>query len=441
MSLSGNITEMEAAEVEQRRKLLILGSDFGTVSVVRTAHEMGLYVITADLMDSSPTKDLSDEAWLVSTTDLDELERRCREKGVSAVMFGASDFNIGNARELCRRLGLPIYCADDYAWRVARDKGEFKRICRAVGAPVAEDYPLSDALSAEELDRIPLPAVVKPVDKSGNRGMSYCDTRQELIEGYRKARSVSDGQILVERRLRGKEYNVHYVLADGEARLLYFSSTHHEPGEAENLYSFKVTTSEHLRQWLDEVDEKAVYVLKRAGCREGIAWFDCIRDEDGHFYLLEMGHRFGGVMTYVPYRQVTGFDTVRWMLECALGQHHEEAGLPPALSTALSGCAASYNLFSRRSAEIGTIEGLEEIAAMPDVFIDMPKREGSSVREKACMGLLGLYGADAADLCRKLEQVNSTLEIRDCAGEELFIRFDDLASLRQEYENGLREFA
>ncbi len=425
----------------EKRKLLILGSDFGTISVVKAAHEMGLYVITADLMTSSPTKVLSDESWNISTTDLDTLTRLCRNKGIDAVMFGASDFNINNARELCRRCGLPIYCDDDYAWRVARDKGEFKRICREVGAPVAEDYPLSDALTAEELDRVRLPAVIKPVDKSGNRGMSYCKTRQDLIDGYRKARSVSDGEILTERRLFGKEYNVHYVLADGEARLLYFSSTHHEPGEAENLYSFKCTTSEYLKQWLEEVDEKARAVIRRAGCREGIVWFDCMRDRDGQFYLLEMGYRFGGVMTYVPYRQVSGFDTVRWMLECALGVKHRVGDLPPALDRALTGCAASYNLFSRREGTIASIEGLEELARIPGVFVDMPKRVGSAVRPLACMGLLGLYGSDIDDLCEKLDTVNSVFSVRDREGEVMFIRFDDTKSLKREYENGLREFA
>jgi len=305
------------------KKLLILGSDFGTISVVREAHKMGLYVIVADLMKTSPTKELADEAWLLSSTDTQTLVRKCREEGISALMFGASDFNVWNARKVCQELNLPIYCESDYACRVARDKGEFKRICKKVGATTATDYFLTDALSDEELSGVVFTVVVKPVDKSGNRGMSYCSNRDELIAGYRVAREISDKEIIVERQLHGKEYNVHYVLADGHARLLYFSSTHHEPGEAENLYSFKCTTSQHLKQYIDEVNERAIAVIEKAECKEGIVWFDCIRDDDGHFYLLEMGYRFGGVMTYVPYEQVTGFNTVKWMLECALGVEHK----------------------------------------------------------------------------------------------------------------------
>lgn len=422
------------------KKLLILGSDFGTISVVREAHRMGLYVIVADLMETSPTKELADEAWLLSSTDTETLVQRCRDEGVTALMFGASDFNVWNARKVCKQLNLPIYCESDYACRVARDKGEFKRICKAVGAPVATDYYLTDALSEEELNGVVFPVVVKPVDKSGNRGMSYCSNRDELIAGYKSAREISDKEIIVERQLHGKEYNVHYVLADGHARLLYFSSTHHEPGEAENLYSFKCTTSQHLKQYIDEINESAIAVIEKAECKEGIVWFDCIRDDDGHFYLLEMGYRFGGVMTYVPYEKVTGFNTVKWMLECALGVDHKEANLPPVLDSVLTGCAASYNLFSRRDGEIKEIEGLEKIAELPGVFIDIPKREGNSVRLNACMGLLGIYGSDIEEVCDRLKEVNSLLYTRNDVGENMFIKFDDYDSLREEYYAGIKQF-
>lgn len=332
------------------RKLLILGSDYGTIQVVREAHKLGMYVIVADLMLTSPTKELADEAWLPSSTDTDTLVQKCKNENITALMFGASDFIVWNARD------------------------------------------------------------------------------------------ISDKEIIVERQLHGKEYNVHYALADGRARLLYFSSTHHEPGEAENLYSFKCTTSCHLKQYIEEVNDSVIRAIEKAECREGIVWFDCIRDDDGHFYMLEMGYRFGGVMTYVPYERVTGFNTVRWMLECALGIKHTEQDLPPALDKVLTGCAASYNLFSQHDGEIAQIEGLSEIEKIPGVFVDIPKREGNSVRLHACMGLLGIYGKDIEEVCDRLQMVNSLLRTTNTSGENMFIYFDDYDSLRQEYYKGLEQF-
>jgi hypothetical protein len=153
-----------------------------------------------------------------------------------------------------------------------------------------------------------------------------------------------------------------------------------------------------------------------------------------------MGYRFGGVMTYVPYEKVTGFNTVRWMLECSLGYKHTEKDLPPTLDKALTGCAASYNLFSKHEGEIDKIEGLSEIEKIPGVFIDIPKREGNSVRINACMGLLGIYGDNIEEVCDRLKRVNSLLKTTNRKCENMFIYFDDYDSLRDEYYKGLEQF-
>lgn len=422
------------------KKILILGSDFGTISVVKEAHRQGYYVIVADLMETSPTKQEADEAWLISTTEIDELERISRERGVTAIMFGASDFNISNARELCKRLGLPIYCDDDHTWELVRDKRTFKTLCAEVGAPIATDYLLSDENYEDKADNITYPVVVKPSDKSGNRGMSYCSNKQEFLEAYRAAREISDRSIIVERQLKGEEFNVHYALAEGEASLLYFTSTHHEPGQASNLYSFKCTTSNHLRQYIVEVNDSVMEVIKRAGCKEGIAWVDIMRDADGKFYLLEMGYRFGGVMTYVPYERVSGFNTVKWMLDIAGGKKHSKADLPKPLNEAYTSMAASYHLFTRHSGTVKKISGLEEIARMDGVYIDIPKRDGAAVRAKAGMGLIGIYAADVEDMCKKIGVINSRLAVEGMEGRELVIKFDDADSIKNEYHDGLADF-
>lgn len=424
-----------------KHKLLVLGSDYGTLDLVKEAHKMGVYVVVSDTMDTSPSKQEADEAWFISTTDIDELEKKCKDEGINAVIFGASDFNINNGRKLCKRLGLPYYCKSDRAWEVACNKSEFKKLCKKVGAPVATDYYLTDALSREELDKIQYPVVVKPVDKSGNRGMSYCKNEDELIAAYKYARSVSDNEtIIVERELHGPEFVVNYVLADGEIRLLCFSSEHNQPGELDNLYSIIYTTSSHLKQFIDDVSDKVKTVFREAQCREGIAWVETIRDNDGNFYLLEMGHRFAGEMTYVPWESVSGFNTIRWMLEIALGVKHKEKDMPEELNMCYKGCAASYFLFAKDNAEIAIMEGIEEIEAMPNTFIDFPKRVGNTVKYHASMGIIRIYGEDIEHLCNTIDRINSILKIKDTQGRDMFIYFDDYKTLREEYYQGLREF-
>ena len=424
-----------------KRTVLVLGSDYGTIDIVNEAHDMGLYVLAADLMEKSPTKEAADESFLISTNAIDELEKLCRDRNVTGVLAGASDFNVEQTRNLCKRLGLPVYCSDDRAWAISRNKRMFKDLCKEVGAPVAQDYYLNDSLEEETLSSITYPVVVKPVDKSGNRGMSYCANEAELRGAWQKARSTSDNPtIIVERELHGPEWTINYLLADGKAQLFFMGAEHNQPGELENLYSLMISSSEHLKQYLDEVNDKVIEVFHKAGCTEGTAWVEAIWDDDGHFYLLEMGYRLAGECMNRPYQYVTGFNSIKWMVECALGVKHTKDDLPKPLTTAESKLAATYFLFATHDGVIGNIIGMDKVLSLPNVTLDMPKREGGAVRYHASMGEIHIVGDNCDEICKTIKKINETLVIKDVNGEDMFIYFDDYKTLKDEYENGLKEF-
>lgn len=423
-----------------QKKLLVLGSDNGTLDLAKEGKRMGLYVIVADNQETSPTKEVADEKWLVSTTDLDELEKRCRKENVAGIVYRC-DFNATQGRELCKRLGLPHYNESDEAWLTANNKSVFKKKCIEMGVPVAKGYHLSDKLSPEELKDIQYPVVCKPVDKSGNRGMSYCADEKQLIEAYRFARSVSDDPtIIVERELHGPEFAVNYVLADGEPRLLFFASEHSQPGNWENQYSLIPTTGHHMKQYLEEVNPKIIELFKAIGCREGVAWVETILDSDGHFYLLEMGYRFGGEMVNVPLQDITGFNSLKWMIEIALGVKHSTEDMPAPHTMPFKGVAATYLMFATADGVVGKISGLEEIEKMPNVVVDIQKREGSTVYDKAIMGTIRVSAKDIEQLIDSLKVINANLKAEDVNGKDMFVYFTDYDSLREEYKAGLKEF-
>ncbi len=422
------------------KKLLILGSDFGTYDLVTEARRMGIYTIVADTMETSPTKEAADEAWQISTTDYETLEKKIAEENVNAILAGASEFNLENVRYLCHKLGLPVYCDSDEAWSVARNKGKFKSLCKKHGVPVAQDYKLTDELSREELDQIVYPVVVKPVDMSGNRGVSFCANEEELVAGYKEARELSSNDnIIVERQLNGPEFTGYYVLADGEVSLSYYTSAHHQKGELHNLYTLEDITDHRLKQYMDEVNEGLKKVFKEAGCREGVCWIECMYDDDGHFYVLEMGYRLAGPVLYVMYEKCSGFNTMRWQIETAFGVKHTPEMLP-AEPPVFKQCVASYNLFTNQAGVVHEFVGLDRLLAMDNILVDFPKREGGEVRYHANMGVIRIFAENAQELCDTVAKINSFFFINNEKGENMFIKFDSFDEIIDEYEEGLKEF-
>lgn len=423
------------------KKLLILGSDFSTVHLVCEAKKMGVYVIVSDLMQHSPSKDYADESWNISTTDIELLATKITEKKIDGVMAGASEFNLENARHICKRLNLPLYCESDNAWSIARDKRKFKDLCIKNSVRVAKDYYLSDKLYDEEFANISFPVVVKPTDKSGNRGMSYCNNIDELIDGYHRARDESDAEkIIVETQLKGPEYTGYYVIANGEIVLSYYTSMHHQTGYPDNFYSLEYLTSRHLKQYLAEMNDGIISVLKEAGCTNGIAWVETMYNQDGHFYALEMGYRFAGPGVYAVHERVSGFNTYRWMIECALGIRHKVSDLPKPLKSGYVECAGAYNFFTKREGEIAEICGLDRIEKLPNVVVDMPKRKGSSVRKNVNMGIIKIFGKDCDEMCETINFINKNLKILNDEKQNMFIYFNDFKKVKDEYEEGLKEF-
>ena len=58
-------------------KILLLGTSLASIEIVQTAKEMGCYIIVTDNLDPerSNAKKLADEYWMISTDELDLLER------------------------------------------------------------------------------------------------------------------------------------------------------------------------------------------------------------------------------------------------------------------------------------------------------------------------------------------------------------------------------
>ena len=55
------------------KKVLMLGSDYGSCEIIKELHNRSFWVIVADYYETTSAKRIADESWLVSTNDYDTL--------------------------------------------------------------------------------------------------------------------------------------------------------------------------------------------------------------------------------------------------------------------------------------------------------------------------------------------------------------------------------
>lgn len=422
-------------------KLLMLGTSLASEDIIQYAKSQGIYTIVTDYLppEKSTAKFISDEYWMINTAELDELERKCREEGITAVTCGVSEFNLEMTMELCRRLGLQSYCTPE-AWHYSRDKADFKKLCRKCGARVAQDYFLSDALSEEELNQVKFPVVVKPVDMSGNRGITYCYNKDELVEAYRYARSLSKSpKIVVERMLKGREWYGYYALAQGEIRQIALVAMEAQSGQLKNLYSLSTTVTDNVEKFMEEINPSVEKVLKTVGCREGIAWVQVMLDEDGAFYIIEMGYRLPGDRPDAAFPGLFGFDAVKWLTDYARGIKHTVDDLPPAQLHSFSKCSCGYSLWTHKGGTIAEMKGFNEICKIPGIAYYTLHQIGDKFVEHRPLGVVGINAESIDEFCDKIQKINQTISIRDENGEDVIIRYTDFEYLRTVYMRGLQQ--
>jgi len=419
-------------------KLLVLGNSNGSIDIVKYAKRIGVYTIVADYypLEYSMAKQIADEHWEISTADVDLLEAKCLEVGVDAVVCGCSEFNIERVLDLTERLKLPFYC-DRGSWHYSRDKCDFKNVCKELGIRVPKDYFISGGV-LDITSKINYPVVVKPVDQCSNRGVSFCNNEKEILDAVKVVKSFSSSQnMIVEQMIKGEEWYAYYALADGEARFIALNAMYYEPGYPSNCYSITTTATNYINKYIKEMNTQIKQLLKRVGCKEGIAWVQIMLNEDDNkFYAIEMGYRLDGDMMFVPYKELIGFDSIKWLVDCSLWGGNAKTDLPNEPLGAYDKCACSYMVWTKMEGTISQIDGLDRIESMDGIQVAFHAGIGDHFDAYRPLGNILFTSKDVDEMINTIISINNLLSIRDSYENELMIKYTDFHKLRRVYREG-----
>lgn len=281
----------------KNKKILILGASVEEVSLVRRAQSFGIYTIVTDYYTDhamSPAKDAADEAWDVSWSDLDTLERLCRENHVDGITAGYSEFRVENMIRLCERLDLPCY-ATMHQLDITRDKVKFKDECRKCGVPVVTEY-----ASPAEVRQYPV--IVKPVDRGGSIGISVANNAAELERAYAYAMEMSVcKQVIIEDFISdGTKFDSYYSIMDGEIQLLSTDDVINAEanGTERVVQSSWLFPSRYHAAYEERVDASLRRMIQDMGIQNGYIFFSGFYRPNGEFVFFETGFRLCGGHLY-----------------------------------------------------------------------------------------------------------------------------------------------
>ncbi len=416
-----------------QKKILILGANPETAGLVQKANSMGIYTIVTDYDGRAYAKQYASKACNVDAMDLDGLLALAKEEKADGIVLGVAEAIMPTYARLCQALDMPCYGNPDL-FALLADKARFKQVCRRYDVPVVDEFPVNDFSSEEELRKIPLPVVVKPVDSCSSKGISVCKTFQELVQGVKKALSFSKSKrLLVEKYMTGEEVVIYYAFQDGEASLVGMCDryTNKEQDGVAQLPTAYIFPSRHLEQYRRKVDAKVKGLLRGIGVENGTMFIQSFIDEDGGVRFYEPGYRLNGAQEHYLVNAATGIDARELLINFALTGKVGEARIADKADPSFHGkfgCKLSPLV---REGKIGRLVGLAEIAKLPGVLSVNPEyRDGDVVsgygtlRQIACRFFLMAESRDA--LRTLIREVYDRFDVLDDAGSSMLLTGFDI---------------
>ena len=279
------------------KKLMILGGSRYALPVIKAAHDLGIYVITADYLPDNTAHKYSDEYVNVSIIEKDKVLEAAQKLCINGIVSFACDPGVVSAAYVAEKMGLPFQCSYETAC-ILQDKGRFRKFLTDNGfnCPKARRYedknePLKD------IDFFTWPVIVKPTDSAGSKGVTRVDKPEDLPVAIDIALGgAHNGAFIIEDFLTFEGYHssTDPFTVDGELKFATYSDQLFD-SEADNPYTpaYIIWPSTMKEKYQCELTNEIQRLMHLLGMKTGIYNIEsCV--SNGKPYIMEVSPRGGG---------------------------------------------------------------------------------------------------------------------------------------------------
>ena len=305
----------------QKRDLIIIGANEFQQPLVEKARHLGYKTHVFAWEEGAVCKEIADQFYNISITEKDKILEQAKRINPLGIASIGSDLAVITVNYISNSLGLTANSM--HSTEISTDKYKMRKALHENNLPCPRFVIADDDNNLEKTSNMRFPLIIKPVDRSGSRGVTLvCDKDEEnLNPAIRYAREQSFiNQAIMEEYIEGQEYSMEMLSYKGEHHFLAITEkfTTGAPNFVETM---------HLQPGRIEPDilEKAIKIMMQALdalCIEcGASHAEFKVDDHGNIMIIEIGARMGG--DYIGSHMVpfsTGFDYIRMVIDIAVGK-------------------------------------------------------------------------------------------------------------------------
>lgn len=401
------------------KKAAILGGGLDQKKLVQEFNKRGYKTILFDYYEDPPAKSISSKHYQISTYDADAVLDICKTEQIEVIATISTDQPLLTAAYVSEKLGLYHPLSYEQAKNLT-DK-EYMKDLLVKGDILTPKHIIVDSVSnVHDLKKPRFPLVVKPVDSSGARGVSFLYTQNELNECCELALEQSRaGKVVIEEKIDGVLVSVDALVVDDKVEAILISENavfEDKPG------LFRKTTYPSV------IGEKAITQIQLAlqkissafdlnNCPLFVQFIVTAEDE---VYVMELSARIAGGSKPYLVPLLTGVDIVNAYVSQLLRIR------PIFQKQSYSGHFSCNYIWSDRAGTIKKLEGLEELLKRKIIEqFGLFKGPGDSVAGRGNgadrIGYFYILDQNLSAIKSKTEQVDQHLKILDETGIDMMM--------------------
>lgn len=329
-----------------KKKLAIIGASYLQEPLIRKAKEKNIETHVFAWKCGDIGEEIADYFYPISIVEKDEILDKCKEIEIDGICSIASDLAAITVCYVASKMGLTGNSMESCA--LSTNKFNMRKAFFANNDP----SPKSELVIIEDIEcaNFKYPVIIKPLDRSGSRGITLANNADELMHGVEKAIDVGfEKKALVEEYVDGDEYSVECVSYEGKHSFLAITQKY-TTGAPNYIETGHIEPPVILNTTVENVKRVVFHALDSLKIEYGASHSEIKIDSNGHIKLIEIGARMGGDFIGSDLVELsTGYDFVDAVIDISLGKRPL---LPQGDGVDTSNYAAVHFIFSKEDVEM-----------------------------------------------------------------------------------------
>ena len=202
------------------KKAAILGGNLDQKKLVGEFNSRGYQTILFDYYQDPPAKEIAHKHYQISTYDQEGVLKACRNEQIDVIGTVSTDQPLVTAAYVSEQLGLAHPLGYQQARRLT-NKEYMKEILAKNGISTPRYRVVGPGPGSAGLSGLTLPCVIKPVDSSGSRGVSFLNCHDNFDHCCSEALEQSRAKkIIIEEKIEGLLVSVDAIVTNGQTEII-----------------------------------------------------------------------------------------------------------------------------------------------------------------------------------------------------------------------------